>query len=96
MKDTVFELAILGSGSGGNSALITTEDCRILVDIGFSARQICRRLEALDVAPDGLDAILLTHEHGDHIAGLDVFSRIFEIWMFRPFTCRTMPSIRLG
>ena len=56
MKDTVFELAILGSGSGGNSALITTENCRILVDIGFSARQICQRLGALGVAADSLDA----------------------------------------
>jgi phosphoribosyl 1,2-cyclic phosphodiesterase len=78
MKDTVFELAILGSGSGGNSALITTENCRILVDIGFSARQICQRLAALGVTADSLDAILLTHEHGDHIAGLDVFSRKFK------------------
>src|SRR6202035_3179452 len=56
MKDAVFELAILGSGSSGNSALITTENCRILVDIGFSARQICQRLAALDVAPGSLDA----------------------------------------
>jgi phosphoribosyl 1,2-cyclic phosphodiesterase len=88
MKDTVFELAILGSGSGGNSALITTENCRILVDIGFSARQICLRLEALGVAPDSLDAILLTHEHGDHIAGLDVFSRKFKV----PIYCNRLTA----
>jgi phosphoribosyl 1,2-cyclic phosphodiesterase len=79
MKDAVFELSILGSGSGGNSALITTENCRILVDIGFSARQICQRLSALDIAPESLDAILLTHEHSDHMAGLDVFTRKFRV-----------------
>jgi phosphoribosyl 1,2-cyclic phosphodiesterase len=78
-KEAVFELAILGSGSAGNSALITTENCRILVDVGFSARQICHRLAALGVTPDSLNAILLTHEHGDHIAGLDVFSRKFKV-----------------
>jgi phosphoribosyl 1,2-cyclic phosphodiesterase len=82
MKDAVFELAILGSGSSGNSALITTENCRILVDIGFSARQICQRLAALDVAPESLDAILLTHEHSDHMAGLDVFTRKFRVPVF--------------
>jgi phosphoribosyl 1,2-cyclic phosphodiesterase len=88
MKDTVFELAILGSGSGGNSALITTENCRVLIDIGFSARQICRRLGALGVTADSLDAILLTHEHGDHIAGLDVFSRKFKI----PIYCNRLTA----
>ena len=88
MKDTVFELAILGSGSGGNSALITTGNCRILVDIGFSARQICQRLGALGVTADSLDAILLTHEHGDHIAGLDVFSRKFKI----PIYCNRLTA----
>ena len=79
MKNAVFELRDLGSGSSGNSALITTENCRILVDIGFSARQICQRLAALDVAPESLDAILLTHEHSDHMAGLDIFTRKFRV-----------------
>jgi phosphoribosyl 1,2-cyclic phosphodiesterase len=88
MKDAVFELAILGSGSAGNSALITTENCRILVDIGFSARQVCQRLGALGVAPDSLDAILLTHEHGDHTAGLDVFSRKFKV----PIYCNRLTA----
>src|ERR1700739_5136074 len=88
MKDTVFELSLLGSGTGGNRTLITTENCRILVDIGFSARQVCQRLAALGVAPDSLDAILLTHEHGDHTAGLDVFSRKFKV----PIYCNRLTA----
>jgi len=88
MKDAVFELAILGSGSGGNSALLTTENCRILVDAGFSARQICQRLGAIGVAPESLDAILLTHEHSDHVAGLDVFTRKFKI----PIYCNRLTA----
>src|SRR5260370_36589320 len=44
MKDAVFELAILGSGSIGNIALITTENCRRLVEMGFSAKKYCHRL----------------------------------------------------
>ena len=77
-----------GSGSSGNSALITTENCRILVDIGFSARQICHRLAALSVAPETLDAILLTHEHSDHVAGLDVFTRKFKV----PIYCNRLTA----
>ncbi len=88
MKDAVFELAILGSGSSGNSALITTENCRILVDIGFSAKQVCHRLAALSVAPETLDAILLTHEHSDHIAGLEVFTRKFKV----PIYCNRLTA----
>src|SRR5258708_22720342 len=88
MKDAVFELAILGSGSSGNSALITTENCRILVDIGFSAKQVCPRLAALSVAPETLDAILLTHEHRDHVAGLEVFTRKVK----GPLYCNQLPA----
>ena len=91
MKETVFELTILGSGSSGNSALLTTANCRILIDVGFSARQIGRRLKALEVCPENLDAILLTHEHGDHVAGLDVFSRKFKI----PIYCNRLTAEHL-
>jgi len=88
MNKAVFELVILGSGSSGNSALIATENCRVLVDVGFSARQICQRLGAVGVAPDSLDAILLTHEHSDHVAGLDVLSRKFKI----PIYCNRLTA----
>lgn len=69
---------MLGSGSAGNSALIATDHCKILVDGGLSARQIVLRLEQCGVAPEQLDGILLTHEHGDHVCGLEVLCRRFD------------------
>lgn len=71
----MLELAILGSGSSGNSALVCLGETRLLVDAGLSAKQLCVRLEALGVDPDSLSGIILTHEHGDHTRGIDVFCR---------------------
>jgi len=71
-------VTILGSGSAGNCALVETPRCRLLVDGGLSARQICSRLAAASIEPSAIDAILITHEHIDHAGGLDVFCRKFE------------------
>jgi len=70
---------MLGSGSAGNSALVATDHCRLLVDGGLSARQIVLRLEQCGVAPDQLDGVLLTHEHGDHVCGLEVLCRKYDL-----------------
>jgi len=70
---------MLGSGSAGNSALISTGHCNILIDGGLSARQLALRLEQCGVRPEQLDGVLLTHEHGDHICGLEVFCRKHQI-----------------
>ncbi|TVR56363.1 MAG: MBL fold metallo-hydrolase, partial [Puniceicoccaceae bacterium] len=67
--------AILGSGSSGNCALLETARCRILIDAGFSARKIGELLEARGLHPDELDAVFITHEHGDHAAGVNGLSR---------------------
>lgn len=63
---------ILGSGSGGNCAYLETDQTRLLIDAGFSARQIRRRLAALGRSPETLHGVLLTHEHTDHVQGLAV------------------------
>lgn len=63
-------LTILGSGSAGNCSYVETESTRILVDAGFSGRQIRQKLAALSRAPETLNGILITHEHSDHITGL--------------------------
>lgn len=66
------KFTVLGSGSSGNAVLISTERTNVLVDAGMSAREILRRLGKAGVAFDQLDAIVLTHEHGDHAGGLRV------------------------
>ena len=63
-------LTILGSGSSGNCAYVETDEARILVDAGFSARQIRQRLATIGRTPENLTGILITHEHTDHISGL--------------------------
>ena len=60
----------MGSGSGGNATLIATEKVRLLVDIGFSFRETCKRLRAVGEDPKRIDAVLISHEHSDHVAGL--------------------------
>jgi phosphoribosyl 1,2-cyclic phosphodiesterase len=64
------KFTILGSGSSGNCAYVETAEARILVDAGFSPRQIRQRLASIGRTPENLSAILITHEHSDHIAGL--------------------------
>ena len=65
------KLTILGSGSSGNCAYVETEETRVLVDAGFSGRQIRQRLASIGRAPENLTAIFITHEHSDHITGLN-------------------------
>jgi phosphoribosyl 1,2-cyclic phosphodiesterase len=69
------EILILASGSSGNSALVCSGGTAVLVDVGVSALQVRRRLESFGRTPEMVDAILLTHEHSDHVCGLDVFVR---------------------
>lgn len=63
-------LTILGSGSNGNCAYLETGETRILIDAGFSLRQLRQRLASIGRAPEGITGVLVTHEHSDHINGL--------------------------
>jgi len=66
------KFTVLGSGSTGNAVLICTGKTKILVDAGLSAREILRRLALVGVDFSDLDAVIITHEHGDHAGGLRV------------------------
>lgn len=76
------QFTILGSGSGGNCAYLEAGETRLLIDAGFSARQIRERLAAIGRAPESLTGILITHEHGDHIQGLGTLCAKLEVPIF--------------
>ncbi|MCF6282136.1 MAG: MBL fold metallo-hydrolase [Candidatus Polarisedimenticolaceae bacterium] len=86
--------ASLGSGSKGNATLIEAGDIRVLVDCGFAAKELERRLAELAVDPSSLNAILVTHEHGDHLRGVGPVARRYQIpvWM----TAGTLKTDRCG
>jgi phosphoribosyl 1,2-cyclic phosphodiesterase len=87
----MFTFTVLGSGSAGNCALAQSRQCRLLVDGGLSARQMMARLAATGVAPETLDGVLITHEHSDHIGGLAVFCKKFNVPLYcNPLTAETM------
>ncbi len=72
-------LTILGSGSSGNCAYVETEETRLLIDAGFSLRQIRQRLATIGRTPENLTAIIVTHEHIDHIQGLTMLAEKLEV-----------------
>jgi len=80
------KFTVLGSGSTGNSVLISSETTKVLVDAGMSSREILRRLAEVGVDHSRLDGILLTHEHGDHAGGLRVLMSAVDcpVYISRP------------
>lgn len=85
---------MLASSSSGNSTFIRTEKTRILVDAGLSKRDILARLAAIDEDAEKLDAILVTHEHSDHVSGLVTLARQLNVPIF--ITRLTAPAIPWG
>jgi phosphoribosyl 1,2-cyclic phosphodiesterase len=73
---------ILGSGSSGNAALLVTENTRVLVDAGFSARRLAMLLAAVGESLAHIDAVFLTHEHGDHAAGIEGLKKFPHLRIF--------------
>ena len=71
--------ASLGSGSKGNCTIVECKSTNILVDCGFSLRNVCARLEQLEKSPEDLTAILLSHEHSDHWKGVEDLASKFDI-----------------
>ena len=72
----------LYSGSSGNSLFVETENTKVLIDCGVSSKKVEEGLKSLDVEPSSIDAILITHEHSDHVKGLGTFSKKFNVPIF--------------
>ena len=73
------QFAVLASGSSGNCTYITAGGRSILLDAGISCKQIVGRLGALGVDPASLEAVCLSHDHADHVAGVDVLTRKYGL-----------------
>jgi phosphoribosyl 1,2-cyclic phosphodiesterase len=78
-KRDKMNISVLGSGSSGNCFYIENSKSAVLVDAGLSCKQVVDRLGAIDKSPEKIKAIFVTHEHSDHIRGVDVLARNFNI-----------------
>ncbi len=83
MEHGVLEVAALGSGSSGNALLVRHGTTLLLVDCGFTLKETVSRLAVLGLTPGELDAVLVSHEHGDHIRGIGPLARKFgvPVWL---------------
>lgn len=79
LEKSIFNVSVLSSGSTGNSLYIETNEMKILVDAGLSGKKITGLLGQIDRTPEDLDAILVTHEHRDHIHGVGVLARKYKL-----------------
>lgn len=79
MTNKSFSVCPLASGSKGNSLFVSCNNSSILIDAGLSGIEIQRRLAAVNIAPENLTAIIITHEHSDHVKGAGILSRRFDI-----------------
>lgn len=72
-------ICLLASGSRGNALYLESDECRVLIDAGLPARELTRRLAGIGVCSEDLDALLVSHEHGDHCLGVGPLSRRYSL-----------------
>jgi len=87
---------VLGSGSSGNSTLVSDGVTNILVDAGFSGKEIARRLDEYGLAPDKISAIVVSHDHGDHCRGVAPFVKNLDIPVFMTAEAFEASGIRVN
>ncbi len=85
------KVCVLASGSSGNATLVATSRTRILIDAGLSFRELSNRLRAIGEDPREISAVLVTHEHNDHISGLPVLAKMLKVPIY--LTSLTAPAI---
>lgn len=88
--------SVLGSGSKGNCTLVESDSTRLLIDNGFSGKEIVGRLAGLGIAPETLTAIVVTHEHDDHIKGIGVLARRLNLPVYANAATHSAAERRVG
>lgn len=78
----MLEFCVLSSGSKANCVFVRSGDTKILIDCGLSARETVKRLRSIDVDPSEISAIVVTHEHNDHVTGIPVFARNYGVSVY--------------
>lgn len=99
----MIRFSLLGSGSGGNALLVASHSCKILVDCGLSFKRLNARVTELGESLNGLAAVLVTHEHGDHVLGLGTLARRLNVPVYLtsltyqslPATVGALPDVRV-
>lgn len=87
-----FRVAVLASGSKGNATVIQCAHQSFLVDAGISCRQIVSRMHSIGLKPEALEGVFITHEHSDHIKGLETFAKKYPIPIYA--SCGTLQGVR--
>src|SRR5258707_12998932 len=82
LRSMCVSVSMLASGSKGNCALVASSRTKILVEAGTSCRETFKRLKSLGEDPQSLSAILITHEHSDHVYGLATLAKKLRIPVF--------------
>ena len=94
LDDNGMRLVVLGSGSGGNVLVLESGSRRLMVDAGFSCREIEKRLAKVGIDGEGFDGLVLTHEHSDHTRGVKRFARRHGVPIYA--TAGTLEGLGIG
>ncbi len=92
----MLRFVLLGSSSSGNGLLVFNENTRLLIDNGFSYKRLTMALGQVGMTPEMLDAVLVTHEHTDHVRGLGVLARRVNIPVFMTPACADALPASIG
>ena len=79
-------IKVFASGSGGNCMLLSERDTHILIDAGISMRRLQQSLRANDLEIDDIGGVLITHEHSDHVSGLKMLLKHYDLALYAPRT----------
>jgi phosphoribosyl 1,2-cyclic phosphodiesterase len=90
--DVGLKITHLGSGSRGNSTLLESDNCKVLIDCGFSLKQTEKRLSRIEIEPSSIDAIFITHHHGDHSRSALKASQKWDARLY----CNIETAIKMG